>query len=72
MYPGDHPPPHFHARHGGDVAKFRISDLTIFKGSLPPATERLVKAWAGQSNRQQALALNWVLCEMLQMPRNIP
>jgi hypothetical protein len=54
------------------VAKFRISDLTIFKGSLPPATERLVKAWAGQSNRQQALALNWVLCEMLQMPRNIP
>ena len=72
MYPGDHPPPHFHSRHGGDVAKIRIADLTILKGSLPPATLQTVKAWVGQGNRQQALAFNWVLCETLQKPRNIP
>src|SRR5207253_1834643 len=46
MYPDDHHPPHFHAIHAEDEALFRIVDLVIFRGSLPAATERTVRAWA--------------------------
>ena len=70
MYPDDHHPPHFHAIHAEDEALFRIVDLVIFRGSLPAATERTVRAWA--RTRQPALAFNWVLCVDKQNPRAIP
>jgi hypothetical protein len=72
MYPGDHHPPHFHAIQAEDEALFRIVDLVVFKGSLPAASERAVRTWASQGNRQYVLAFNWVLCVALQMPRNVP
>lgn len=68
MYPDDHHPPHFHAIHAEDEALFRIVDLAIFRGSLPPATERLVR----RLGTQPALAFNWVLCVDKQNPRNVP
>jgi hypothetical protein len=37
MYYGDHPPPHFHARYGGDSAKIEIATGAIIAGSLPLA-----------------------------------
>jgi hypothetical protein len=34
MYYGDHPPPHFHARYGGDSAKIEIAGGEVIAGSL--------------------------------------
>jgi hypothetical protein len=36
IFYGDHPPPHFHAVYGGDVAKIEIDSLTVIDGRLPP------------------------------------
>lgn len=72
MYPDDHHPPHFHAYYAEHEAKFQIVDLTIFDGSLPAPQERDVKDWATRSNRQHALAFNWILCVAKQRPRNVP
>lgn len=35
MYYGDHPPPHFHARYGGEAAKVQIANGEVIAGSLP-------------------------------------
>jgi hypothetical protein len=48
MYFGDHPPPHFHARYGGQKAKIDIESLAIIEGSLPPRALGLVIEWASQ------------------------
>jgi hypothetical protein len=45
MYFGDHPPPHFHARYGGDVALIVIATGDVYAGSLPPRALRLVREW---------------------------
>lgn len=45
MFYNDHPPPHFHARHGGDEALVEISTGRILRGWLPLRAKRLVGEW---------------------------
>jgi hypothetical protein len=45
MYVEDHPPPHFHARYGNHEALIRVSDGSVYAGSLPRRALRLVRAW---------------------------
>ena len=46
MYRPDHPPPHFHAQYGEDVAQIELGTLRVLAGSLPPRALRLVRQWA--------------------------
>lgn len=48
MYYGDHPPPHFHARHGGETAKIEIATGALMRGSLSPRALRLVREWVAE------------------------
>jgi hypothetical protein len=45
MYFADHPPPHFHARYGGDEATIAIATGDVLAGSLPRRALRLVREW---------------------------
>ena len=45
MYFGDHPPPHFHARYAGHVAKIDIDTLAVIEGKLPARALGLVIEW---------------------------
>lgn len=57
MFFSDHAPPHFHAFYSGHEASFRIVDLVVMEGSMPPRAARLVRQWA----RKHAIELmaNW-------------
>jgi Domain of unknown function (DUF4160) len=57
MYYGDHPPPHFHARYGGDSAKIEIAGGEVIAGSLPSRALRLVREWIDQ--HRDELDANW-------------
>jgi Domain of unknown function (DUF4160) len=57
MYFGDHPPPHFHARYGGDVALIVIATGEEYAGSLPPRAMRLVREWVEE--RRDELEADW-------------
>lgn len=57
MYWDDHPPPHFHAIHGGREGKFAIDSLELVSGRLPNAAVRRVREWA-ELHRAELLA-NW-------------
>ena len=46
IYYGDHPPPHFHARYTGKVAKIDIDSLSVIEGGLPARALGLVVEWA--------------------------
>lgn len=46
IYFGDHPPPHFHARYAGQIAKIDIDTLSVIDGSLPARAVGLVTEWA--------------------------
>ena len=46
IYFGDHPPPHFHARYAGQVAKIDIESLSVIDGRLPARALGLVVEWA--------------------------
>lgn len=46
MYWGDHGPPHFHARYGGEKASISIEDLSLLAGGLSPRALGLVIEWA--------------------------
>jgi hypothetical protein len=46
MYWGDHGPPHFHARYGGEKASITIEDTSVLAGSLSPRALGLVVEWA--------------------------
>lgn len=54
MYFDDHPPPHFHARYGGDEAVFVIATGELLAGSLPPRALRLVREWLRQHRDELA------------------
>ena len=45
MYFADHPPPHFHARYGGEHARFSL-DGNLIDGHLPPGPLRQLEEWA--------------------------
>jgi hypothetical protein len=46
IYFGDHPPPHFHARYAGQIAKIDIESLSVIEGQLPARALGLVVEWA--------------------------
>lgn len=46
MYFREHDPPHFHAEYGGAQALFRMADLAMARGQLPPRARGLVVEWA--------------------------
>jgi Domain of unknown function (DUF4160) len=43
MFFGDHAPPHFHARYGGNEALNIIATGEVYAGSLPRRALRLVR-----------------------------
>lgn len=57
MFFNDHPPPHFHARYGGDEAVIEIATGDIIGGSLPPRARRLVQEWTDE--HREELEANW-------------
>jgi hypothetical protein len=57
MYFGDHPPPHFHARHSGDAVKIDIASGAVIAGSLPGRAVRLVREWIEE--HRDELEVNW-------------
>jgi len=46
MFPGDHPPPHFHAVYQGDQVQVGIETLEVMKGQMPRRALSLVLEWA--------------------------
>lgn len=56
MFFGDHDPPHFHARYGGDVARIAL-DGTLLDGDVPRRARRLIREWT--SLHQQELEACW-------------
>jgi hypothetical protein len=70
IYYNDHPPPHFHAKQGGDEFRLRIADLALLTGDRgPTAMMNTVRAWAAQ--HQGALALCWARAQSAQPPGRI-
>lgn len=69
MYYADHPPPHFHARYGGDSAKIAIATGEVIVGSLPGRALRLVREWTGEHRAE--LEANWERAVRNQKPENI-
>jgi len=68
MYWDDHPPPHFHARHGDDHAQFDL-DGTMMEGWLRRPQRRAVTAWA-QAHHEQLVAC-WEHASQSQDPGTI-
>ncbi|MGH2757947.1 MAG: DUF4160 domain-containing protein, partial [Actinomycetota bacterium] len=66
MYHDDHPPPHFHARYGGDWAKVSVASGEVVEGRLPLRAARLVREWAAH-HRTELLA-DWELVQADQPP----
>jgi hypothetical protein len=54
MYALDHPPPHFHADYGGQVAQIDIQTGELLEGSFPQRALRLVQDWI-ELHRQELL-----------------
>ena len=69
MYYGDHPRPHFHARHNEDNAEVSIEDLTIIEGSLSQRDWRLVHE--GALARQSELREAWNRAERDEPPGRV-
>lgn len=57
MYFADHPPPHFHARYGGDEATIVIATGEVLAGSVPARALRLVREWL--ASHRAELEANW-------------
>ena len=55
MFFNDHPPPHFHARDGGQRAILAIETFAILEGDLSPRVLGLVVEWA----HREELMENW-------------
>jgi hypothetical protein len=65
----DHPPPHFHARYGGDEALIEIASGDVLAGSLPPRAERLVREWTAM--HREELSDNWTRARRHKAPQHI-
>lgn len=70
MYYNDHPPPHFHARYGGQKALIAIDTLTVLRGQLSPRVRGLVVEWA--SAHQSELWKDWELARKDEPLEKIP
>lgn len=69
MFTNDHPPPHIHARYGGDEACFTIDDGEMIEGKLPLRARRLVQEWI--SLHMAELAAGWELARNSELPKEI-
>lgn len=69
IYFGDHPPPHFHARYAGQVAKVDIETLRVIDGGLPSRALGLVMEWA--TLHQQELREAFTRAANLEQPGKI-
>lgn len=69
FYAGDHTPPHFHARYGGDDAAIDLRTGDILIGEIPPRALRLVREWA--LLHPVELLENWNRMQLGQMPTAI-
>lgn len=70
MYYDDHPPPHFHAYYGDEVAKIDIATLHTTEGRLRRRPLSLVLEWAVE--HRDELNENWRLAEAHQPLNEIP
>ena len=70
MYFNDHSPPHFHAKYNEHAAVFRIADLAMAEGFLPPRAAALVREWAGL--HREELAESWSALAETGTLRRIP
>lgn len=61
MFYDDHPPPHFHVKHGEHKAKIHLGTGELIVGHLPPKTLRLVQWWYHQ--HRDELRDNWQACQ---------
>lgn len=66
MYGGDHNPPHFHAKSGGQDVAIEIATLDVVVGRLPPRAMSHVREWAQQ--HQAELLDDWRLTQMGEPP----
>ncbi len=64
MYRPDHPPPHFHAQYGEDVAQIDLGTLRVMHGALLGRALRLVQEWARL--HESELTENWRLAQGLE------
>jgi hypothetical protein len=62
--PAGHPPPHFHAQWGEDVARIELGTLRVLNGVLPPRALRLVRQRARL--HPDELQQNWELAQQLE------
>ena len=69
MYVNEHPPPHFHAIYGEEVAYIDITSGDVIGGSLPRNARRLVRQWV-ELHREE-LEDNWRRIEQSLPPRKI-
>ncbi|HEV2790084.1 MAG TPA: DUF4160 domain-containing protein [Solirubrobacterales bacterium] len=69
MYYEDHPPPHFHVRHGDEEAKIGISNGRVLAGSLSGRALRLVREWLIQHRAE--VEENWNRVVDNERPRQI-
>lgn len=69
MYYGDHPPPHFHARYGGEAAKIQIANGEVIAGSLPRSALGFVREWT-EAHRAE-LEANWELAVSHEKPQPV-
>lgn len=57
MFFKEHGRPHFHARHGSQVAVFNVESFERIRGELPQRAERFVREWADL--HRDELLRNW-------------
>jgi Domain of unknown function (DUF4160) len=69
MYWNDHNPPHFHATYGNFEILIKITDLSVYSGSLPSRAFGLVMEWA--SLHHVELTENWDLVTEELSPKKI-
>lgn len=70
IYYKDHPPPHFHAKYGGQTGVFSIEDLRMIEGQLPKRVISLVLEWAFE--HREELMQNWERAEAKKPLTKIP
>lgn len=69
MYFADHPPPHLHARYGGEMVKIEIATGAGLAGSISKRALRLVREWAEQY--RDDLEANWERVVNSDQPKSI-
>ena len=70
MYPGDHPPPHFHAVYGEHEAFVEIETGNVLYGYVPVTALRLVQMWAAE--HRDELRRRWASAERSEPLTKIP